>query len=145
MGPSVQGLLTICSNGSAPLNKMTAMSIFDKNALKSSSPVLRMLWGWILVYSIGASKSTKFVKMMRLVWPLTFLWYGQICVPVAVAILKNVAWHLQICNGCFYQVSELWPMGLLLKFFSKMPQNVWGRGLELGQLIRDDELIACLN
>ena len=26
---------------------------------------------------------------------------------------KNVAWHLQICNRCFYQVSELWPMGPL--------------------------------
>ena len=29
---------------------------------------------------------------------------------------KNVAWHLQISNSCFYQVSELWPMGLLLMF-----------------------------
>ena len=26
---------------------------------------------------------------------------------------KYVAWHLQISNTCFYQVSELWPMGLL--------------------------------
>ena len=26
---------------------------------------------------------------------------------------KNVAWHLQICNGCFTQVSESWPMGFL--------------------------------
>ena len=42
-----------------------------------------------------------------MVWP-------NLCVLVAVAILK-VAWHLQICNNCFYQVSELWPMGLLFR------------------------------
>ena len=33
-----------------------------------------------------------------------------------MAILEEIAWHLQICNSCFYQVSELWPMGLLLLF-----------------------------
>ena len=27
--------------------------------------------------------------MMRLGWPLIFLWYGQICVPAAVAILEE--------------------------------------------------------
>ena len=26
-----------------------------------------------------------------------------------MAILEEVAWHLQICNSCFYQVSESWP------------------------------------
>ena len=31
-----------------------------------------------MVYSIGNSRSTKFVKMMRLGCSLTFLWYGQI-------------------------------------------------------------------
>ena len=30
-----------------------------------------------------------------------------------MAILEEVAWHLQICNSCFYQVSKSWPMGLL--------------------------------
>ena len=33
--------------------------------------------------------STKFVKMMGLGLSLAFLWYGQICVPVAVAILEE--------------------------------------------------------
>ena len=33
----------------------------------------------------------------------------------AVTILKEVVWYLQICNSCFYQVSESWPMGLLFK------------------------------
>ena len=27
---------------------------------------------------------------------------------------KKVVWHLQICNGCFTQVIESWPSGLLL-------------------------------
>ena len=54
--------------------------------------------------------STKFAEMMI---PLTFLWYGKIFVLVAVAILEEVAWHLQIFNSCFYQVSESCPMGLL--------------------------------
>ena len=30
MGPSVKGFLTVCSNGSAPLNKMAAMPIYGK-------------------------------------------------------------------------------------------------------------------
>ena len=29
-------------------------------------------------------------------------------------------WHLQICNSGFYQVSELWPMGLLLCFYLRL-------------------------
>ena len=31
MGPSVEGVLTISANGSEPLNKMAAISIYDKN------------------------------------------------------------------------------------------------------------------
>ena len=33
MGLSVKRVLTICSNGSAPLNKIAAMSIYGKNLL----------------------------------------------------------------------------------------------------------------
>ena len=29
-----------------------------------------------------------------------------------MAILKEIAWHLQICNSFFYQVSKSWPMGI---------------------------------
>ena len=36
-------------------------------------------WGWILVYSIGVSRSTTFVQLMVVGWPLTFLWQAQIC------------------------------------------------------------------
>ena len=39
------------------------------------------LCGWILVYSIGDSRSTKFIQMMIQGWPLIFLWQGQICIP----------------------------------------------------------------
>ena len=60
-----------------------------KTLKKSFSPVLRKLRGWILVYRIGDSRSTKFVQIIRLGWPLTFLWFGQICIPVAVAILEE--------------------------------------------------------
>ena len=84
--------------------------------LKYSSPDLRKLYGWILVYNIGDSKSTKFVQIMIHVLgsPLTFLRYGQICVLVVAAILEEwIAYHFQICNSCIYQVSESWSMGRL--------------------------------
>ena len=71
------------------------------------------------------SKSTKFVQMMILGWPLTFLRYAQMCVLVAVAILEEVAWCLQICNNCFYQVGELWPMGLLFIRLSTLKYHCW--------------------
>ena len=51
---------------------MAAMSIYDKNSWQSSSSEPRELWGWILVYSIVNSRSTKFVQMMIIGWPLTF-------------------------------------------------------------------------
>ena len=34
MGPSVEGILTVCSNGSTPLNKMASMPIYGKKLLK---------------------------------------------------------------------------------------------------------------
>ena len=64
--------------------------------------------------------------MLILEWPFTFLRYGQICDLVAVALLEEVTWYLQICKSCFYQVSESQPMGLLFqKMVSKFnPFNV---------------------
>ena len=35
MGSSVEGMLTLCSNGSASLNKMAAMPIYGKNTKKT--------------------------------------------------------------------------------------------------------------
>ena len=42
-GPSVEGVLTICSIGSALFNKMATMPIYGKKHLKSSSPEPRKL------------------------------------------------------------------------------------------------------
>ena len=56
--------------------------------------------------------------MYKMVKSLTFSRYGQNCVLVAVAILEESAWNLQISNSCFYQVSELWSIGLLFLNFN---------------------------
>ena len=90
-GPSDQGVLSICSNGFASLNKMAAITIYgkkrktnkQKKTLKSSSPEPRKLQGWILLQSIGNSRSCKFVQMMTQGWHFFFfLHQGQICVPM---------------------------------------------------------------
>ena len=64
------------------LNKMAAMPIYGKNTSKSSPPEPRKLWGSFLVYSIEDSSSTKFIQMMTVSGPLTFLRQGEICVPM---------------------------------------------------------------
>ena len=57
-------------------------------------------------YSIWDSRSTKFVQMMILGWPLTFLWLCQICIPILLYlenveesfsenVLKTHGWYLQ--------------------------------------------------
>ena len=63
MGPSVNRMLTIYSNSSAPLNKMTAMPIYDKrfkNLLSEKALKLN------LVIQHCVSKYTKFVQMMTI-------------------------------------------------------------------------------
>ena len=70
---------------------------------------------------------------------LTFLWYGQICVLIAVAILIEVPWHLQMCNSCFYQVSKSCHVGLLFRcgfglLLGKYHENICcGYSLEVPQ------------
>ena len=67
-----------------------------------------------MVYSIGDSVyQVLFFSNDDTRMTFDFLRYGQICVLVAVAIMEDVAWHLQICNTCFYTMSESWLMGLL--------------------------------
>ena len=51
------------------MTKMTAMPIYGKNLLKSSSPEPEGLWYWDLVCSIGDVGPTKFVQMIILSWP----------------------------------------------------------------------------
>ena len=62
MGPSVKGVLIICSNGSAPLNKMAAMPIYGTKHLKlifRTKKALRLNLG----KRHRDSRSTKFVQM----------------------------------------------------------------------------------
>ena len=63
MGPSVECLLKICSNGSALLNKMAArnMMLMLKHLKIFFSSFEAESW-----YSTGDSKSTKFVQLMIL-------------------------------------------------------------------------------
>ena len=60
--------------------------ILDEFAF-SREPI--QFFGWILVYSIGDTRSSKFIQIMILGWLLIFLRHGQISVPVAVAILEE--------------------------------------------------------
>ena len=53
------------------------MSIYGKTLLKVFFSRI-----WILVHSIEDSKSTKFVQMMILGWPLIFLQQGQIYISL---------------------------------------------------------------
>ena len=66
MGPSFERVLPIRSTGSAPLNKMAAISIYSKNSdnilFSRTKKKKKQLWGWILVYSIAVWSSTKFVQ-----------------------------------------------------------------------------------
>ena len=65
MGPSVEKMLTICSNGSAPLNKMAAMPIYGKTLknllLQSEESSDAESW-----YTASQTKSVKFVELMIL-------------------------------------------------------------------------------
>ena len=69
MGPSVEGVLLVCSNGSVPLNKMAAMPIYGKKNFKilfffRTKKALRL-------------RSTKFVQMT-----FDLLQQGQICITI---------------------------------------------------------------
>ena len=45
-----------------------------------------------------------------------FMALSNFCLSCCGNTRKNVGWHLQICSGCFTQVSELWPMGFLFVY-----------------------------
>ena len=59
--------------------KMPTVPIYGKTHKTCSSPQIRQLWSWIIVYTIGDSMSTKRVQMIIVGWLLTFLRQGQIC------------------------------------------------------------------
>ena len=59
---SVERALTVCLNGSIPLNKMAAMPIYGKNALKSCSPKPRKADSWYLVCEVLPKKGKRKVQ-----------------------------------------------------------------------------------
>ena len=94
-----------------------------KRLKKAYSPEPSKLWGWILVYSIGGSRSTMFVEMMVVGWPLTFLRQSKICAPIHLYgddieksfsqwIVKTLGWNIE----CMIK---------LVKLLSYC-QNFWG-------------------
>ena len=112
--PSVTGGLKICSDGHSPLSKMAAMPMYGKHTWKSSSPEPRKLYSWILVYGIVYSRSTKFVQMMLIDWPLNILGQGKICIPMHLFgenIEKSFSQNVLITNSwnlqCMYKVVKL--------------------------------------
>ena len=87
------------SNGSAPMNEMTAVSVYDKKNILTQALVQSQesfqAESWC---NIGDSRSTTFAEMIILGWPLTFLRHSQVYIIVAVVILEDycVAFsHLQ--------------------------------------------------
>ena len=78
-----QGLSTLAPGlykGIKSRNLQTSSSIpIYRKTLKRLFPILRKVLGWFSLYSIGHSRSTKFVKMMRLGWPLFFMILSDLC------------------------------------------------------------------
>ena len=73
----------VCSNGPGHITKMAAMPIYGKNLKKSSSLEPKGWWPLNLVCRIGCSSTTKYLQMMTLSWPWTFLQQSQNLVPYA--------------------------------------------------------------
>ena len=64
MGPSVEGILTICSNGSIPLSNMAAMPIYGKKHFKNVLLQNQENFEAESLYIALGMQSTKFVQMM---------------------------------------------------------------------------------
>ena len=80
---------------------MAAMSIYDK-ILKNLLLQNQESFGDESWYSIEDSRSAKFVQMMTLGSPFTFLRQGQICVPVHLYgenVEKSLSQNLLKANG----------------------------------------------
>ena len=74
MGPSVTGMLTICSNGTAPLKRMADMPVYGKNTSKSSQKLkaLRLNVGiqhWELkIYQVYLNDETRIFLTILFAW-----------------------------------------------------------------------------
>ena len=101
IGLSVEGVLSICLNSSALSNKVSTMPLYGKkkqlqmnfSRTKKTSKLNLGIHHWGLT-----RRSTKLIQMMILCWSVTFLWQGQICIPILlyggkcckIIFLKNV-------------------------------------------------------
>ena len=89
---------------------------FQAHIQKSPSLEPRGKWPWNLVYSIGYSSTTKFVKMMTLGCPWPFLWHDQICFLMLLhgwKLIQHIIIYFQACsNSAYPKVSVTGPMVL---------------------------------
>ena len=77
MGPSVEGMFTLCSNGSASLNKMAAMPIYGKTLkvfFSSTMKALRLNLGiqhrGLKVYQVCSNDETRMTCNRLMVWSI---------------------------------------------------------------------------
>ena len=63
MGPSVEVVLTICSNGSAPSNKMAIMSMYGKKILKIISRTKKVLRLNLSIYHRGLKVDQQYLHL----------------------------------------------------------------------------------
>ena len=78
------GATKVCSNGPGHMTKKAAMPNIYGKKIKFASSEPNGRDNLNVVNGIGHSSSTKFVQMMTLSWPLTFLRTGQIWFPMLV-------------------------------------------------------------
>ena len=71
-----------------------------------------MPWGWIFARIIGDGRSTKVAKRIVVHWRLTFLWQGQVCLPMHLYEPCTFEWE----NCWEFQTTS--PLKLLSQFCS---------------------------
>ena len=86
MGPSVERMLTICSNGSAPLNKMPiyGQTIFFSRTKKALRLNLSIQHRGLKVYQVCSDDDTRMTFALFTVW-------SNLC--PSCRVLEEVAWH----------------------------------------------------
>ena len=93
----------------------------------SCSPEPRKLLDWILVYSIGDARSTKFIQMMILEWSVTFYSMVKFLSWLVRRYWKNFAWHLfYICGDArFTKYIQMMILEWSLTFYSMVKFLSW--------------------
>ena len=124
MGSSVEGVLSVCPNGTALLNNMAAMPIYGNKHLNiffsRNRKAVRLNLGILhpgrKVYQFCSNDDARISFDFFTAWSN----FSPSCFGKN---WKNVARHLQICNGCFTQVSKSWPIGL--SFLDNIVSYMW--------------------